>query len=415
MGKKQITFQTARQILIGLLLLVLGGVVGYRYGQRNELPTGVPLSNILNTTTPAERESVDFATFWEVWSYLENDYIEPEKLDAKEMVNGAISGMTSAIGDPYTAYLPPVDNKHAAEDLAGAFYGLGIELGYVDSVLAVVAPVSGTPAEAAGIQAGDLILHVKDEKKGLDEDTTGWSLDKAVENIRGEKGTPVTLTLLRKKENAQTEPFDLTVERGEIVVKSVVLEFPEHAGKKVAHLKVSRFGERTTDEFNAAVESINQQRGQIAGIVLDLRNNPGGFFDGASDVSSAFIENGTVVTQKGKFSEKSYPTEGRASLAGIPVDVLVNGGSASAAEIVAGALRDQVDAKLIGEKTFGKGTVQDRLALSNGGGLHVTIARWMLPKGDWIHEEGIPVSVEVKDDPNTADQDEALLKAIEEI
>jgi carboxyl-terminal processing protease len=415
MGKKQIAFQTARNILVGLLLLILGSVVGYRFGLRNQSPMRVPLSSIINTTAPQERENVDFNTFWEVWGYLENDYIEPEKLDAREMVNGAIGGMTAAIGDPYTAYLPPDDNKHAAEDLAGAFFGVGIELGYVDGVLAVVSPVKGTPAEAAGVQPGDLILHVKDTKKGLDEDTNGWTLDEAVENIRGEKGSDVTLTLLRKKDNETAEPFDVTMQRGEIVVESVEVAFVEHAGKKAAHLKISRFGERTETEFEQAVQTILSQRNSISGIVLDLRNNPGGFFDGAIDVSSEFIEDGTVVTQKGKFLQKSFPAEGRARLAGIPVEVLVNGGSASAAEIVAGALRDEVGAKLIGEKTFGKGTVQDRRSLTNGGGLHVTIARWLLPKGDWIHDEGIPVNVEVKDDPATADKDEALLRAIEEL
>lgn len=416
MTKKKITIATLRSIILGVLLLGLGGVIGYRYGQIGLNPIKVPLSQIINTKAPANKQGLDFSVFWEVWGYLDQTYLDSEKLDAGKMLDGAVSGMTAAIGDPYTTYLPPKQNERSAQDLAGAFYGVGIELGYIDETLAVIAPLKGTPAQKAGIHAGDLILHVKDDNKGLDEDTVGWSLNEAVEKIRGKKNTLVTLTLLRKngQENQYGEAFDADISRGEIVVESVELEFVEHDGKRIAHLSIFKFGERTPKEFDQAVNEILSHGYQLDGILLDLRNNAGGFFDGAVDLASEFFSDGVVVSQKGKFTKQDFKTKGKARLTKFPLLVLVNRGSASASEILAGALRDQLGVKLIGENTFGKGTVQDRRELSNGGGLHVTIARWLLPDGDWIHEEGIPVDIEVKDDRET-EEDEVMLRAIEEL
>lgn len=416
-------------------MLVLGGVVGYRYARTNELPflpdstflkpwekvTGGMTSNESTTDSkievknaePEVAKAVDFRTFWEVWRLLESDYVDSTKLDATKMLDGAIGGLTSSLGDPYTVYLPPNDNQRSGEDLAGAFFGVGIELGYVDNTLAVVSPLKGTPAERAGLKPGDMILHVKDDSKNFSQDTSGWSLNEAVSHIRGAKGTSVILTIYRKDDAEKKEPFEVTLQREEIVVNSVELSYSEHNGKRVAHIKLSRFGERTKSEWDTAVKDILAQK-NLAGIVLDMRNNPGGFFDGAIDIASDFVESGVVVSQKGKFTSQDYKAKGSARLAKYQVEVLVNRGSASAAEIVAGALRDRKDAKLIGEKTFGKGTVQDRRELANGGGIHITVARWLMPKGEWIHETGIPVNIEVKDDPKT-EADEVLVKAIDEI
>jgi len=317
--------------------------------------------------------------------------------------------MTASIGDPYTMYLPPELNERSAADLAGSFYGVGIELGYVDGILAAIAPLSGTPADKAGVRAGDLIINVKDEAKGFDESTEGWSLNKAVENIRGPKDTPVILTIVREGE---TEPLEVTIYRGEIIVKSVEVDFVENTGKRVAHIKLSRFGERTNAEWDEVVTEIVAQKDSIDGVVLDMRNNPGGFFNDAIYIASEFIKSGVIVSQKDVLQQQDYQAQGKGRLVGMPVEVLVNKGSASASEIVAGALRDQLQAKLVGQKTFGKGTVQDRRELSNGGGIHITIARWLLPSGEWIHENGIPVDVEVEQDYDT-EADEQLLKAIE--
>lgn len=410
---KKISFTTFRNIIVVFLVFVLGIVIGQRYSQMFSFVN--PETNkiefkVTNIEKPQEREDVDFGRFWEVWGILASDFIDQEKIDDVKMVDGAISGMTAALGDPYTVYLPPEDDKRAAESLAGAFYGVGIELGYINRTVAVVAPLKGMPAEKAGVKAGDLIIGIKDEKKGLEEDTSEWTLNDAVNKIRGEKGTTVTLKLLRPDESP--EPFDVDIVRDQIVIPSVELAFEEHDGKKVAHISLSRFGERTDAEWEDAVKEVLAQNGSLSGIVLDMRNNPGGFFDGAVDIAGEFINNDVVVYQQGKYTKQPYKTNGTARLEDIPLVVLVNRGSASASEIVAGALRDDLGIKLVGEKTFGKGTVQDRRELASGGGLHVTVAKWVLPGGDWIHHEGIPVDVEVSDDLET-DQDEVLLKAIE--
>jgi len=415
-----------RNLIIGILLFVLGVVVGQRYLEPGSFPLlKKTLSNattdlvdtrtVSNLSTPDSLdEDIDFNQFWEVWQLLERDYIDPAKIDRQEMVYGAIRGMTAAVGDPYTMFLPPEQDKRAAEDLAGSFYGIGIELGYIDGILAVVAPLRGMPAEQAGIQAGDLILRVKDEAKNLDEETTDWSLSRAVDEIRGERGTKVQLTLLRPEAN--TEPFELSIPRDEIVIPSVELAFVEHNGRRVAHIILSRFGDRTEAEWDEAVSTIltEKKTGQVDGVLLDMRNNPGGYFDQAIRVASEFVRRGTIVSQKGRLTNIPYPAEGEARLTELPVVVLVNRGSASASEIVAGALRDLKETKLVGEQTFGKGTVQDRRHLSNGGGLHITIAKWLLPNGDNISDEGLPVTVEVQNNPETP-EDEVVNRAIEEL
>jgi len=403
----------ARTIIICLLILALGGVAGYQIGKKTQGPLtlGQVKSQILRTQPPSEYQDVSLDALWEVWSELQKDYLHPDKIQADKMVNGAISGMTASLGDPYTTYLAPEDDKRVAEEISGAFGGVGIELGFKEETLAVVAPLPDTPAAQAGVLAGDLILHVKDPSKELDADTSGWSLTEAVEKIRGQKGTPVTLTLYRKEQGGQ--PFDVTLIRQEIVVKSVELKFVEHAGKKVAHVKLIRFGERTQSEWDAAVGLILAEP-NVKGVILDMRNNPGGLFEEAINISSDFVETGVVVKQKGKYTTQDFTARGEARLDRFPVEVLVNKGSASASEIVAGALRDNLGAKLFGETTFGKGTVQDRRNLENGGGLHVTIAEWLMPKGESIHGKGLPVTVEVKDIPETP-EDEVLFKAIEEL
>jgi carboxyl-terminal processing protease len=407
------------RVLLVMLVLFIGALAEHRFQFLNKyskinlsaLKSGetTQLAKIKNSVKPKDKKDVDFEIFWEVWNLLERDYVYPEKVDATKMVDGAVGGMTASLEDPYTMYLPKEANERSAQDLAGAFFGVGIELGYIDGYLAAVTPLEGTPAFEAGVKPGDYIVNVKDEAKDIDEDSSKWSLNKAVDVIRGPKGSPVVLTLVREGVEA---PFDVEIKRGEIVVKSVTLDFVEYAGKRVAHLKVSRFGERTDAEWDESVKEILAQKNSIDGIILDMRNNPGGFFEGAINMASEFIEDGTVVSQKDRLFAQDFEARGKARLAGIPLEVLVNKGSASASEIVAGALRDQLGAKLVGTKTFGKGTVQDRRELSNGAGIHITVARWMLPGGDWIHEEGIPVDVEVEYNPDT-EADDQLNKAIE--
>lgn len=408
------------QLVVVLLLLVVGAVAQYRYdlvGQYGQFlfqsntstPTG--LSTLLSSPAPVavSPASIDMSQFWEAWTYLQNDFLETEKLEEETMVDGATQGLARSLGDPYTMYLPPEDNQRSAEDLAGSFYGVGIELGFINGVLAVVAPLAGSPAAAAGVEAGDLILRVADPARDFDEDTSNWTLQQAVNEIRGPRGSEVKLTLYRESNGDQ--PFEVTIVRDEIIVKSVELEILEHQGKTIAHIKLNRFGERTEAEWNQAVDTILASQPPVDGIILDMRNNPGGFFEGAIDIASDFVEDGVVVSQTGKTSKQDFTARGVARLKNYPVVVLVNKGSASASEIVAGALRDRLNIPLIGTQTFGKGTVQDRRELSNGGGLHVTVARWMLPNGDWIQDDGIPPTIEVEDDRET-EVDEILDRAL---
>lgn len=404
--------------IIVVLLIVLGMMIQYRFavlGQKTlaDLTWLKALESDKGSSvdTQISVNQVDLEQFWQVWSLLQKDYYDPEKLDKEKMVEGATKGLAASIGDAYTMYLSPKENERSGEDLAGTFSGVGIELGYKDGVLAAIAPLPDSPAAKAGVQAGDLILRVKDSNRDFDETTDGWSLDRAIDEIRGPKGTPVTLTLYR--EDNGNKPFEVEILRDDVVVKSAELEFVPVDGGEVAHISLMRFGGHTDEEWENLIGQIQSREPPVKGIVLDMRNNPGGFFDGAIRVASEFVDNGVIVKQQGKYSTESYEASGPARLKDLPVVVLVNKGSASASEIVAGALRDRLGVKLVGEQTFGKGTVQDRRELPDGGGLHVTIARWLLPLGSSIQDEGIPVDIEAEDDVETEDVDEALNTAIE--
>lgn len=365
------------------------------------------------------RSDVDFSAFWDVWQRLEESYLESDDIDAKKMVDGAIAGMTASLGDPYTAYLPPAENKQSREDLNGEFAGVGIQLGYINKTLAVMSPLPGQPAEKAGIKAGDLILHIKDENKQVDKDTDGMSLAEAVQDIRGSKGAPVTLTIYREGDK---ETKDVVLVRDTIVVPSVEYKVLNTEGKEdkngeYAYLQVSKFGDKTMEEWNAAVVKIVANK-RIKGIVLDVRNNPGGFLQRAIDLASEFIPSGIVVQQQGKLNTETFSVNRRGRLIGYKMVVLVNKGSASASEILAGALREQLGTKLIGENTFGKGTVQEAEELPGGAGLHVTIAKWLLPKGTNIHKVGLKPDIEVVPvEPKEGEElkDAQLLRGIQEL
>lgn len=410
----RIKLALVRTVVVALTLMVVGGGIGYYLGRGDlKIKAGEGLPQVLiNTNSPDEYEDVDFSLFWEVWQKMENEYLDPEKLDRKEMVYGAIEGMVSSAGDPYTVFLPPSDQQRTTEDLSGSFEGVGIQLGYIQEQLAVVAPLKGMPAEKAGVEAGDLIVHIKDEAKGIDTDTSGMSLPEAVSIIRGEHGLPVTLTLYREG-GSGNQPFEVALTRDTIVVPSVELEFVDTSdGRKVAHLSLLRFGGRTDMEWNEAVDGILRENAD--GVVLDMRNNPGGFLNGAIFIASEFIENGVVVQQQGKLQTETFSVNRRGRLTDVPVVVLVNRGSASASEIVAGALRDRLHAKLVGTRTFGKGTVQNAEDLRGSTGIHITVARWLLPEGDWIHESGLTPDVEATNSAET-EADEMLDTAIGEL
>lgn len=406
--KIKLTYRALRNIFLGFSVGILVFAGGYQVAKvRLGYAGNEAVRNFLGSPYEGQVKGADFGKFWEVWQRLERSYVDPMALDYREMTWGSMEGLAQSLGDPYTQYLPPEENKQAEQDLEGAFFGVGIELGYKEGTLAVVAPLKGTPAEQAGVEAGDLILHLRDDSKGLDLDTRGMSLPEAVTNIRGEKGVPITLTLYREDE---AEPFDVEIKRGEIVVPSVEVEYLERDGKNYALLMLHRFGGRTDREWLNAVSEISK-RG-VDGVVLDLRNNPGGYLDGAVFVAGEFLSEGMVVKQEGREASESYSVDRKGSLTQIPLVVLINGGSASASEITAGALQDHGRAKIVGTQSFGKGTVQEVQELSDGSSLHVTVAKWILPSGRWIGEEGITPDVEAEDDSGTEEVDEAVEEAL---
>lgn len=370
-------------------------------------PEGV-LQNSFDRTLP-QGKNIDFSLFWQVWDKLEANYFDKSKIDHQKMILGAIKGMVASLGDPYTVFLPPDEQKRTQEDLGGEFEGVGIQLGFKGSQLAVIAPLEGSPAEKAGVKAGDFIVGIKDKDKGLETNTVGLSLPDAVEAIRGRAGTKVTLVLTRE---GVEKPFETEIVRAKIEVPSVKLSFVGE-NKNIAHLQLYRFGDNTNGEWDKAILKIKNEKSKS--LILDLRNNPGGYLNGAVVIASEFLPQGVAVIQEdGRKTRQEFKVTGKARLADIKLVVLVNGGSASASEIVAGALKDSGRAKIVGEKTFGKGTIQESQELDSSG-LHITIARWLTPKGTWVNDKGgLEPDVKVEDKTNTK-VDEQLEKAIEEL
>ncbi|PIP14806.1 hypothetical protein COW98_05055 [Candidatus Roizmanbacteria bacterium CG22_combo_CG10-13_8_21_14_all_35_9] len=344
---------------------------------------------------------------YEVWKDLQAKFIDKKKLDSEKMFYGAIKGMVASLEDPYTFFLTPDENKQSKDDLQGKFEGIGAQLGLKDGRIIIIAPLKNSPAEKAGVLAGDFINKVDGAS------TRSWILPQAVSKIRGTKGTPVVLTLER-----QGKELDKKIVRDQIIVSSVELSY-EGA---VAVLKLNQFGENTNDEWDKAVSEISQkwQEKKIKGMVLDVRDNPGGYLESSVYLASEFlpIEKLIVKQESTTYPSRDYLVEREGKLLNIPLVVLINQGSASASEILSGALRDHKRAKLVGEKTFGKGSVQEALDLQEGAGLHVTVAKWILPNGDWINSKGIEPDIKIENTVKegntlTKEEDKQLPKALE--
>jgi len=399
-----------RNIFVISALLATTALVSFKAGR------SVGISSISGVS---DGSFLNLSLMSKVRNKLKESYLDKDKMDDKAMSYGAISGMVAALDDPYTVFLPPKENKSSNDDLAGEFGGVGIQLGYKEKTLAVVAPLAKTPAEKAGVKAGDLILKIIDKNNDIDKDTSGISLDEAVNLIRGKVGTEVTLTLFREGEKGT---FDVILKRDSIVVPSMEVEWVEKNGKNVAWIKLYKFSEQIYSDWPEVVDNIIAEKNKFGtsygGIVLDLRNNPGGYLQASVLVASDFLKSGTVVTQEASDgSEEVYKVdEGMGRLADDKLVVLVNEGSASAAEILAGALKGYNRAKLVGVKTFGKGTVQQPEDFADGSGIHITIAKWLLPDGKNIHGEGVLPDVEENWNPENVDkQDNQLDRAVLEV
>ncbi len=396
-----------RLVLIATLTFLLGWQLGHRDIQV-KWAAYKPTVSIINREPPKDI-NVDFKLFWDTWDLVSREYIDKKAIDPNKLFYGAISGMVSSIGDPYTVFLPPEEQKSTKEELNGSFEGVGIQLEFdSEKRLAVAAPLDGTPAKEAGIKPKDLIVKIDDK------DTTGMSLPEAVRLIRGPKGTKINLTIFREGDS-DTKTYNLT--RDTIIVKSVEASFKDtKSGKKVAVIKLSRFGERTNEEWNASVSEVTA--GKPDGVILDVRNNPGGFLEGAVFVASEFLEGGDVVLQENNEGERtSFAVSRSGKLTKMPIIVLINKGSASASEIVAGALQDRKRAKLVGEKSFGKGTIQEAQELPNQTGIHITVSKWLTPNARWVNStEGLEPDVKIevgKEGQEDNTKDPQLEKALE--
>ncbi len=327
---------------------------------------------------------IDFALFWNVWDTLKKEYVDSGVLTDKKLFYGALRGLVASTGDPYTVFMNPEEATDFEEDLSGTFEGIGAEIGIRNNDLIIIAPLEDMPAMKAGVRAGDRIYAI-DGKTAVN-----LSVEEAVKKIRGAKGTTVTLTLVREKVD---KPIEVAIKRDTVVVKSVKTTWNEK--DKVFIIKVYNFNNDTKELFNQAVaEALTKKP---AGLILDLRNNPGGYLDTAVAMASKWVNKGTIVSEQFGNGEKiDHDALGSSPLADMPTAILVNQGSASASEIVAGALKDYGKAVLIGEKTFGKGSVQILRQLEDGSVVKVTTAKWLTPKGSSIHEKGIQPDIVVE-------------------
>jgi carboxyl-terminal processing protease len=407
----KIGYSKVRRIFLVVIfsLLLFGG--GYYLGSRGFRLDAPTINQVKVVRDVPVDKNVDFALFWKVWDTLDNSYFDKSKLKAADMVYGAISGMVAAVGDPYTVFLQPSDNKVVQEDLQGSFQGVGIQIGFRGTQLAVVAPLPDSPAEEVDIRAGDYIVGIKDEAKSLDVNTSGMTLPDAVQAIRGPSGSKVTLALMREGEET---PIIVDVTRREIDVPSVVLTY-EEGNPDIAHLRLLKFGGDTDAEWEIAVRDI-LKNGSVKGIVLDVRNNPGGYLQGSVDIAGDFLPNGSVVVKEedGNGKKVEFKSNKIPRLAKYPMVMLVNKGSASASEILAGAMRDQAKIQIIGDTTFGKGTIQEPQQLGDGSGLHITTARWLTPSEIWVHDKGLTPDTEIADNPETA-EDEQFSEAVRQL
>ena len=341
----------------------------------------------------------DFQRLVEVWELLKEEHIDGKSLDAHEISDGAIRGMLQALNDPYASYLRPDQYALETQDIQGFFEGIGAEVGIRNGRITILAPMPDAPAEKAGIRPGDAILEIDGET------AQGISLLEAVSRIRGRKGTAVELLILHLNE---TEPILISITRGVIPLTSVRLLMQTG---RIGHLRLSSFSGTTNDELETALDRFKQAGG--VGLVLDLRNNPGGLVSSVVNVASQFLDDGLVLYQidaRGRRIDWEVKSGGKAL--DVPMVVLVNEFSASASEVLSGTLIDHGRATIIGTTTFGKGSVNNLWPLDDGAGLYFTIARWFTPSGTQIEGDGIDPDI-IQMNPQDGSQDDQLDRAIE--
>lgn len=392
-----------KYILIPTLIIVLAVVFssGYFLGHINQ--PSIEQVQGLNNKQLGQPTDVDFGLFWDAWRVIEKDYVDRNNLNRQSMVYGAINGLVKALGDPYSVFMEPTESKQFVDDMSGSFDGIGAEIGIRKDVLTIIAPLEGNPAEKAGLKAGDKVLKINDTL------TAGLSIDEAIRLIRGPRGTAVTL-LIARDEWEETKEFKITRDTIKIPIISWQLK-----DDSIGYIRLSSFTQNSSQEFSRVVTEI--LKSQPKGLILDLRNNGGGYLEMAVDIASWFIPKGEVVVSEdfGDGEKNEYRSNGYEKLNNLPTVVLINEGSASASEILAGALRDIKKTKLVGKKSFGKGSVQQLENLKGGSSIKITVAKWLTPNGFSISQKGIEPDVEVDLTSKDIDEmkDPQLDKALE--
>ncbi|MCS6995173.1 MAG: S41 family peptidase [Anaerolineales bacterium] len=398
-----------------VLFLVLSAFVGgFAVGQTVPLsalvpglsmpsiaPRAVATPQAAAEATPQELQEL-FAPFWEAWKLVHEQYVD-QPVDDTALMRGAIRGMLGALGDDHTSYMDPEEYKDANASLAGNYEGIGAYVDTTGDYLTIISPIKGSPAEAAGLRAGDKIIAIDGE------DVSGINPELVRKRVLGPAGTTVTLTILREGEE---KPFDVAITRAKIVVASVEYEMKG----EIAYVKLNTFGETTGRELRDALKELMAQKPK--GLILDLRNNGGGYLRTAVEVLSQFLKQGEVALyeQYGDGRRDTFNTLGGGLATDIPMVVIINEGSASASEIVAGALQDYGRATLVGVKSYGKGSVQNWIPLNGEqGAVRITVAKWLTPKERTIHKTGLTpdVIVELTKEDRDAKRDPQLDKALE--
>lgn len=367
-------------VLIILLLVIFA--CGFFVGQVSR--PSVELISSLNNKEIGQ-PAVDFSLFWDTWRVIETKYVERRNLDYQKMVYGAINGLLKSLDDPYSVFMEPQESKRFLDDISGSFSGIGAEIGIRKDILTIISPLENSPAQKAGLRAGDKILKINETL------TMDLTLDEAVEMIRGEKGTEVKLLISRNEWN---EAKEIKIIRDEIRVPIFKWEVKEG---NIAYVEFYHFTENSDAEFRQIAKQIVAAK--VNGLVLDLRNNPGGYLESAVDIASWFVpKNEPVVIENfgNGDSDNVYRSRGYEKLADIKTVILINEGSASASEILAGALRDHKGIQIVGQKSYGKGSVQQLEKLKGGANVKLTVAKWLTPNGTCIEKEGIVPDIEVK-------------------
>ncbi|NMB92137.1 MAG: S41 family peptidase [Parcubacteria group bacterium] len=377
--KKIITIVLAVMIIIGVW--AIGFLAGTKLGWQTNLP--LPFEKIINREKPADLPPGDMGVLWETWRVILEKYVNRDNLDTKTMIEGAAKGLVDSLGDPYSEYLNSEENEALSQELTGEFFGVGMEISRKDNSIVIISPLPDTPAEKAGLKPNDVILKIDGK------DATKISSQEAANLIRGPQGTSVVLTIFRPDWN---EAREITLIREKITIPSLKWQMLDN---QIAYLKIYSFNQSVSFDFYQTVLQIIANRPR--GLILDLRNNPGGYLESVVNISGWFLPRGSIILKEdfGNEDIKITRATGNAALKDIPTVVLVNEGTASASEILAGALRDNRNIKLIGTKTFGKGSVQELVNLKEDGSVKITIAKWLTPNGTLIEGNGLTPDVEI--------------------